>query len=276
MNPESNARDAALRQALVDTVNSSTAANGTPRSTRSRLPFSWRSVSLIAAVAVASATTGAVSASVISNSEPYPANVTASLAASVARPNAVALGQAVYVQSDGTETVQLGEMPEGATNLAVRNSCTEAGNVTIELDGEWVGSFGCDAASSGPGSGGGTFTVNSEGPHILTFTSQRGSSYEAWIAWVQEPPVPSLGAQQKSDLADGTVTRDEYVGAFNRFAGCLAGAGFFTTAPDFDAAVLEYSIPAEAVTSGADELCYVSQFGEVDAAWQIQNEGSAP
>ena len=275
MNPGLNARDAALRQALVDTVNSSTTAVGAPHSTRTRLPLSWRSVSLIAAVAVASATTGAVSASVIADSEPYPANVTSSLAASVARPNAVALGQAMYVQSDGTETVQLGEMPEGATNLAVRNSCTEAGKVTITLDGEWIGSFGCDGTSSGA-SGGGTYEVSTPGPHTLTFSSEHGTGYEAWIAWVQEPPLPSIGAQQKADLADGTVTRDEYVGAFNRFAGCLAGEGFFTTAADFDATVLDYSIPAEAVSAGADELCYITQFGEVDAAWQIQNEDSTP
>ncbi|MGV8881560.1 MAG: hypothetical protein ACOH19_05355 [Rhodoglobus sp.] len=228
---------------------------------------------MIAAVAVASAATGALSAAAIAQSTPYDSDVVANLAVSVARPNSVAVGQPFLTQSDSVSTIDLGELPDTATGLAIRTGCTEPGTVDVELDSVWLMSFTCTADS--PHGGGGGATPVSAGVHTLTFTSKEGTGYEAWVAWVKEPPIPDASAQQVAELADGEVTRDEYLAAFNRFAGCMGGAGFSVPVADPDSVVLNYSIPSEAVSSGADELCYETQFQGVDAAWQIQNEDTS-
>lgn len=263
MNSEMNDRDSQLRVALVQAASNTTSV----RNQR------WRLASLISAVAVASAATGAFSAAAIAQSTPYSPDVVANLALSVARPNSVAVGQPFFTQSDSVSTIDLGELPDTATSLAIRTGCTEPGTVDVELDSVWLMSFTCTDES--PTGGGGGAAPVSAGAHTLTFTSKAGTGYEAWVAWVKEPPIPDASAQQVAELADGEITREEYLAAFNRFSGCMGGAGFSVPVADPDAVVLKYSITSEAVSSGQDELCYVSQFQGVDMAWQIQNEDTS-
>lgn len=256
-------RKSTLRRTLVTRAS---AAN-----TTTRRP--WRLGTLVAAVAIGGALTGAASATAISLAAPYEDDVVTTLALSVARANSVAIGAPHYVASEGAVTVGLGAVPAQATGLAVRTSCTEPGSVEMMLDGKWIGSFSCDEET--PVSGGGWVeSISAGGQHILTFDSTTGTGYEAWISWVKEPPMPTSSAQQTDEMADGAATRDEYVAAFNRFVGCMGAAGYDLGGVS-DAVVFQYAVPDAAVQSGADELCYVSQFQDVDAAWQLQNEATS-
>jgi hypothetical protein len=143
--------------------------------------------------------------------------------------------------------------------------------VSITLDSVSIGSTTC--TGEGRSGGGGVTLVTGTGAHTLTFSSAGGAEFQSWIAWVIEPPLPASSPQQLEEIADGVVTRDEYLAAFNRFAGCMSGAGYDVRGTT-DSVVIAYSLTEDAVSSGADELCYVSQFRDVDIAWQLQNEGS--
>ncbi|MEP6479119.1 MAG: hypothetical protein ABJB03_09260 [Rhodoglobus sp.] len=263
MSADREERDAELRRLLVDTANASSLAKRRP----------WKLVSLIAAVAIASGVTGAVSAAAIAQSSPYADEVVANLALSVARANSVAVGESHYVSSNDVANVDLGKMPSAATGLAIRTSCTEPGTINITLDGTWIGSVTCTKESP-TGGGGGVNPVSGAGAHTLTFQSG-GTGFEAWIVWVKEPPMPTSSPQQAAEMADGIATREEYLAAFNRFVGCMSGAGFDILGGDTDSLIIDYSITTEAVDAGVDELCYVSQFRDVDSAWQLQNENSS-
>lgn len=261
MNTETDERTSALRKMLVDAAASAAPGRRRP----------WKLVSLVAAVAIASGATGAFSAAAIASSNPYEDNVIANLAASVARPNSVPVGQPHYVASDTAVTVALGDIPDGATGLAIRTSCTTPGTIDMTLDATWIGSFGCTEESQ-TGGGGSVASALPTGDHLLTFTTSDGTAYEAWIVWVEEPPMPTSSRQQLAEMADGIATRDEYLAAFNRFVGCMGGAGHDVLADDADSVIINYGITSEAVDSGADELCYQTQFKDVDMAWQVQNE----
>jgi len=229
---------------------------------------------LIAALALASAATGALSATALAQSTPYDAEVATSLALSAARPNSVAIGEPFAVESVGTAIIELGEVPDAATGLAIRTQCMQPGTVNVTLDSTWISSFSCDG--EGPGGGGGAVhPAPGPGSNTLSFVSVDETGFKAWIVWVKEPTMPQKSAQQVSELADGIVFRDEYLAAFNRFVGCMSAAGYFVAAIDPTALILNYSISEDAVRSGADELCYESQFMGVDAAWQTQNEDSS-
>ncbi len=258
-----NIRTTELRELLVHTASGST-PEPTPR---------WRLAALVAAVALASGVTGAVSAAAITQSSPYDDKVTASLALSVARANSVAAGSPHYVAASGGAAVDLGERPTEATGVAIRTACTEPGTVTISIDGRWTSSITCDEESP-TGGGGGVTPVEGSGDHAVTFSSA-GTGYESWLVWVTEPPMPESSPQQAAEIADGVATREEYLAAFNRFVGCMSGAGFEVLGNDTTQVIIEYAITADAVQSGADELCYVSQFRDVDTAWQLQNEDSS-
>lgn len=258
MSNDRDDRTTQLRQLLVE---------GATRAEKER-QRPWRLVSLVAGIALASGVTGALSATALTQSMPYDEKTTTTLALSVARPNSTAVGQPFYVSSRTAATIQLGEQPAAATGLAIRAQCTDPGSVDIALDGTRIWSFSCTEESTG-GGGGSVSAVSGSGDHELSFTGS-GGAFAAWIVWVTEPPMPESSAQQTAEIADGVVTRDEYVAAFNRFVGCMGGAGYEIGGVDIDG-IFTYSIPSAAVTSGADELCYVTQFGAVDMAWQVQN-----
>lgn len=253
-------RTNALRTVLVEQVD---AAGAGPRAR-------WRLGALLAAVAVASATTGALTAGAIAQSDPYPPDITASLALSVARANSVLVGEPFHLLAAGETTVDLGEAPIDATGLALRLACTEAGSIDVSVDGVWASGMTCDSESPTGGSGT-VYTVSGSRPHTLTVASLSGTGYEAWGAWVQEPPLPGPSAQQRAEMSDGVATREEYLAAFYRFSGCLGAEGF-DISTDPDDLILNYALPSAAVDSGADEFCYRTQFMDVDTAWQLQNE----
>lgn len=96
----------------------------------------------------------------------------------------------------------------------------------------------------------------------------RDSRAAAWFT----PTVSPVSTEQSQALADGVVTEDEYREGFARFEACLAEAGFALYAVDDTAAIIEYSVPGEAVWSGDDERCYSSEFVGLDIEWQVSHE----
>jgi hypothetical protein len=264
MTTKHDARTAQLRSLLVATALISAPAKKRP----------WRVISLLAAVALVSGATGAVSAAAIVKSTPYTDDVIAALALSVARPNSTALGQPHYVSSTGTTTIDLGDKPATATGIAIRTACTALGSFKVELDGALESGVTCTEVSTF-GGGGGVTDVSTSGAHTVTVTSADGAGFTVWMVWVQEPPLPESSSQQTAELADGVVTRAEYLAAFDRYVGCMSAAGFEVDAPNRDSTVIRYTITGSAVDSGADELCYVSEFQEVDSDWQVQNQDTS-
>lgn len=81
--------------------------------------------------------------------------------------------------------------------------------------------------------------------------------------------------EQSAALEDETITRDEYTSAYEQYKACLAAAGFRISEVDSNAVILEYAVPAEAVSSGVDDDCYGTHFALVDAKWQISNFASS-
>jgi hypothetical protein len=76
-------------------------------------------------------------------------------------------------------------------------------------------------------------------------------------------------------MADDVLTREEYVSAFSRFVGCMGAKGFDVLGDVTDDTLFDYAITDAAHRAGADELCYVSQFEDVDVAWQMQNAATS-
>lgn len=82
----------------------------------------------------------------------------------------------------------------------------------------------------------------------------------------------NISEQQRQALADGVVTQDEYLAGFDAFAACLAEKGYPVARAGEYGRVLEFSIPAAAVSSGAERGCYGFYFELLDMRWQIANE----
>ena len=87
------------------------------------------------------------------------------------------------------------------------------------------------------------------------------------------PPVGGPGSasseEQTAALADDSVSSDEYEEGFRRYQACLADAGYDLLLGDGTGYLVDYSVPDAAVTSGADEACYVREFQQVDISWQL-------
>lgn len=262
--PEPTIRTNALRELLVTQVDASAHPTRRP----------WRLGALLVAVALASGATGALTAGAIDKDVPYEPNVIASFALTGARANSTVIGDPHFAASSGDAVIELGLAPEHATGIAIRLSCTEAGSIDVSLDGVWIVGLTCDGESSTGGSGQ-VAGFEGAGPHTLSFSSPTRTGYEAFVAWVEEPPSPGPSAQQLSEIEDGVATREEYLAAFNRFAGCMGANGYDVGLAYSDTVILNYSIPSAAGDEGVDLFCYLSQFQEVDTLWQLQNEDAS-
>jgi hypothetical protein len=139
------------------------------------------------------------------------------------------------------------------------------GNVDTFLDSKKVNSTG---DCSGGGSGADVFTMSTTGNHLVSLRTRNGVRFAVWLSWAYIPRFTDSVAQRQ-ELADGVVTRDEDLAAFNRFAGCMAALGHplvrVTTG-----LVPGYSEDAPALTDGVDSRCYSTEYRHVDAQWQIE------
>lgn len=262
MSTQPTERDIRLRALLVDRVEAP--------APRRRALF----VVTVAVVALLSGATGASAAALTlapsAQTSAADSRLAESLVLSVARPNAVLAGEVLSV-SGKTGTAELGSRPDDATGIAIAVVCVAIGEYKVGLDGSPTMGGTCTSESSGRG--GGVLPVDDGSSHALDLDGD--AEVQLWAAWVREPPKPTASEQQLAEIEDGVITRDEYVAAFNRYSGCMGAAGVDVRAADPDAVIFHYSIPDAAVSSGTDELCYNTQFMQVDMGWQIQNSASS-
>lgn len=96
-------------------------------------------------------------------------------------------------------------------------------------------------------------------------------------ATAESPPEPQVtrSAELDAALARGAVDHDAYLAGFQRYSACLEAYGFALAHVGEDGPLLDYSIPADAVDSGADDECYLREFEPLDTAWQVANEDTS-
>ena len=258
-------RTTELRRALVATVDAAPYERPRPRR--------WVAVAAIAAFAVAGSVTGFATATVSqASTTEQPSEATAAWVLSYARANSEFLGPIQHLETSDSADFSLGVSPAGASGVVVVLSCSGTGKVSQLIDGGMTMTMPC--AQSNGGGAGGMFPVPGGGEHTLRFEVSGGAKYEAWVAWVREPPLPEPTLQQQLEISDGVVTRAEYVAAYNRYIGCMAAGGYDVggiTQSD-DAVLLSYVVPDAAVNDGTDEFCYETEFKQVDIGWQISQE----
>jgi hypothetical protein len=90
-----------------------------------------------------------------------------------------------------------------------------------------------------------------------------------------EPTSATWSEEQRAEMADGTVSSEEYHEAFRRYATCLSEKGYGVVFVTDRGIRIDYSVPDTAVQAGADAYCYEREFRGVDTLWQLSNEDTA-
>lgn len=260
-------RTAALRAELVAQVAETTPA---------RRPVSRGGIAIasVLAFALAGATAGGAVAATGVLTAPSTIALSMDEMLMVSFPGTEFLGTPLIVTGSGETTVELGTRPDGATALALRVGCIDAGQYDIVIDGASDGWVGCseDDVAFGPSTAGASWQqpLTADGPQTVTVSGASGDRYLIWISWSVPPVTPEPSPAQADAIADGVVTREEYIAGLDRYIACMEASGWSVFGVDRDAEVVEYSIEA---ISGADDLrCYAAEFYELDVAWQISRE----
>lgn len=243
-------------------------ASAAPTRSRRR----WGIAGPIIAFAVAGAVTGAVSAAALTAPAPDRSVNVEAMTSTLVYDDTQLFGPPALVSGQGNLTVQLGAMPEGATELVVAFRCDDAGRFDFLLDGVNVGSSICDETSTSSASGGSFFTVQEPGNHTFAVTTDDQSRFVLWASWVARAVPPAASDAQSEAMADGRVTNEEYRAAFARYSECMAAAGYPLLGVNDAGTVITYSNSDAAVTSGEEGRCYALEFGQIDPAWQLANE----
>ncbi len=260
-------RSAALRAELVARV---TETQPTPQAvSRGRL-----ALASVLAFALAGATTGGAVAATGALTPPSTIALSMDEMLMVSFPGTEFLGTPLIVTSTGETIVELGPRPDGATALAMRVGCIDAGRYATTIDDTPYGWVQCgdDDVVFGPSTAGSSsqYDVTATSPRTVTVSGSPGDRYLIWVSWSAPPITPESSRAQLDALADGEVTREEYLAGLDRYIACMEESGWSVDVGDRETEVIDYSIEAIA---GADDLrCYAAEFVELDMAWQISRE----
>lgn len=88
-------------------------------------------------------------------------------------------------------------------------------------------------------------------------------------------PNQAVSVEQQASLGDGEISQDEYRAGFRRFQACLAAAGYEILLQGESNSTIQYSLPAAAVDSGTDAVCYDREFHQIDQMWQLAHEDTS-
>ncbi len=260
-------RNAVLRAELVAQV-----AESAPPRTAART--SRIAVASVLAFALAGAPTGGAVAATGALTPPSSVAISMDEMLMVSFPGTEFLGTPLIVTGSGETTVELGPQPEGATALALRVGCIDAGRYDIAIDDASDGWVQCDEddVTVGPSIGGfsSQYDLSSTGPQSVTVSGASGDRYVVWVSWSAPPVAPEPSQAQADALADGVVTRDEYLAGLDRYIACMEASGWSVGVIDREAEVVDYRI--EAISGADDSRCYAAEFVELDMAWQISRE----
>jgi hypothetical protein len=188
-------------------------------------------------------------------------------------PGAEMLGAPLVVTGSGETVVRLDDRPEEATGLALRVKCIDPGRYVIMIDELPDGWIQCDPGDEGVSSPGGFSQLTElsvEAPESVTVRGQGDDRYVIWVSWVISAWAIEPSEAQAAALADGVVTREEYIAGLDRYVACMEASGWSVAVVDRAAEVVEYSI--EALAGDDDARCYTAEFYEIDMAWQVSRE----
>ena len=260
-----------LRAELVATVNAApyAAARITPRVIGAA----------IGAFALAGAITGgAISATALSSHPDTTLSVDAdALAQDIIGHHSRLFGTPIVLSGSGSSTIDFGEPPEGATAIAIAFTCLDPGKFSIAINGVVDALQTCSADDAGSRFGfgsstGGQYDIEGPGRQTVTVDSGGASRYAVWASWSAVEPIPATSAAQAAELADGVVSRDEYLAAFDRFSACMTAAGEPLLGVDTSGTLAVYRVSNESVDAGIDTRCYDPEFYLVDVGWQVAHE----
>jgi hypothetical protein len=214
-------------------------------------------------------TGGAVSATAISAARPETVTLSVNeLKAGLEGNNALLFGAPVLVSGQGDTVIELGDRPEGASELAFVFHCIDPGTYAWSRDGEAPATTVCTEENS-PGSGvSDLLGVDGDGEHTLEVKGDGTGRYAVWAQWSKRPADPPQSTAQVSELADAQVTRDEYERGFQRFVDCMADAGHEVMSINKTEQRIDYVITGESVTDGTDARCYRTEYEALDNIWQ--------
>jgi hypothetical protein len=102
-----------------------------------------------------------------------------------------------------------------------------------------------------------------------------GHCYEAEFAQLDvewQLAHPARSAAQQAALADGVITREEYVAGFERAVSCVEEMGYTVDPGDPQAETLSYTVQQKPGSDGISEYCDAFEFDQVQAAWQVAHE----
>jgi hypothetical protein len=263
--------DEAVRRVLVRTAGLGTPGRRQPSMRTAALGI----VAAVTAFAVAGALTGAAVASASTPNAQQQMIYNANQAAGVGwvvEEDSKLLGQPFTASGTGKLVVNLGERPVGANAIVEASVCSDPGTYNEQVDLDQAQTV-CDSTNTGIGNvATGDYPVTKGGKHTYVVTTSPGAHYSVWLSWIYYPTL-APSAAEKAAVSDGTVTREEYIAAFNQYLGCMASAGETLTGYDESTPIIQYTVPAADVNSGIEHRCYVTQFGEVDAMWQTEDGG---
>lgn len=266
MNPETHPRDEVLRRLLVATIDSG------PAPVRPR----WKvAAASVGAFALAGALTGGALASVgasPAHNQQFDAPLEISTPP-ILEDDVRILGTPLYVTGRQPAVVDLGAAPAGANALAVAIYCLDVGSYRVNFDGRFEFGLACTPEDGRPSTGGGGEVAPFDGsaPRELSIDLDSGG-YAVWAAWVDRPANAEPSAIQQGALADGVVTREEYVAGFERYVACMADLGFTVSYGDTDREIIGYTILGNSGDSGAANRCYEAEFHLVDVEWQVAHQ----
>lgn len=89
-----------------------------------------------------------------------------------------------------------------------------------------------------------------------------------FVMWEQDAPFSD---EQNAMLQDGEVTEEEVHSGFERYRSCLRSEGYELDFVRQNGAFIDFGIPDAAVVSGADAVCYASEYAGVDGVWQLSH-----
>jgi hypothetical protein len=254
-------RSEALRHALVSTADAQPYTRPRPR----RKLF----IATVGAFALAGAlTAGAVTTAAITSSDD-PTYIFVSGAAHQYGEHRRLVGHPQMASGSTTVEFALGAAPRGATTVVVAYSCRNPG-FELTVGGKRAKTDCANATAHQPDVL--EVSVPKSDSVSIEATSRAGHPFVLWASWAK--PNAKQSVQQKLELTDGTVTRDEYLAAFNRMVGCMTAGGYPFDVPPETTTLLNFAV-SEDSSAYWESVCYPREFQGVDAQWQFQHEDTS-
>ena len=89
------------------------------------------------------------------------------------------------------------------------------------------------------------------------------------------PAGTKMSSAQRKQLAQSSISFDDYMAAYRRYVACLNAAGFTLLEQPMKNQLVQDGVPDAAVQSGVDEKCYMGEFQWVASVWSTSREDTS-